>query len=934
MSLVPPDSLATAWQFAQPLIPDKTAATEEEIREAAATVGSIMRTTFRSSLTDEEIRRFIESMVVVQQPGARVLDAPSRPDPWLDRAIAERGQPLWDRYTRMLSDEYPVSVLRRLDETTHSILERLRDPSTPGRWRSNGLVVGEVQSGKTQNFIGLSCRAADMGYDFIVVLAGMQNSLRSQTQLRLDAGFVGRDSSYFNRRDKADSPKLGVGLIQDAQTMSFTTSREEGDFRKGFAEQLNVHVEGVPIIVVVKKNVTILKNLTSWVATRYGFRDPDGVDQGSGPDDRWSVRDRILLVIDDEADQASIDTAKEDPDVDPTKINQQIRLLLKTFERAAYVGYTATPYANLYIDHNANHLVYGSDLFPKDFIVSMRAPDNHFGPLRVFGLTDGDDSVQPLPIFRSVKDADRWLPPKHKKDWQPPDPLPESVTEAIRSFVLACAIREVRGQTNTHNSMLIHGTRFQDVQTKVRDQVADFHHTMKSVARIQANRPHASFWQRFRDLWESDHVPTTESFAKQGMDYRQSDWEAVRQRLPAVLDRVKIKTINGSSDDALDYYDHRHTGLYAVAIGGDKLSRGLTLDGLTVSYYLRTSDMYDTLLQMGRWFGYRPGYEDLCRLYTTKALRDSYVEITAATEELRRDLEQMPPSATPLDFGLGVQSSATGLLVTARAKMRRADTVKLTFSGKGPESTVFRVTDGVLLANVAAVEDLVDQLRLRGIDCNLREREVKDHAIWRAVPSDLVARFLNAYEFDSLSQRVRPDLIARYIERCRLAGELPTMTVALASADSEEPTFSLAGITIRPVRRASLDRPDGQPLTRYRIRRVLSPVHEMLDLDPGQQKEVFRQSANPKSEDDGAPAGRRVDGRLLRKLRRPNQALLIIYPLQPEEGVLLPENTRVIGYKLSFPLSQQVVDVPDMVVNRIWQEFGGELDDDAEGVAP
>ena len=153
-----------------------------------------MRTNFHSALTDEQIRRYIESMVVVQQPGADVLDNHIRPALWFDHAIAERGQRLWNRYVQMLSNEYPVSVVRRLDETTRGILERLHDPESSGRCRSSGLVVGEVQSGKTQNFIGLACRAADMGYDFIVVLEpGIQNSLRSQTQLRIDAGFVGRD---------------------------------------------------------------------------------------------------------------------------------------------------------------------------------------------------------------------------------------------------------------------------------------------------------------------------------------------------------------------------------------------------------------------------------------------------------------------------------------------------------------------------------------------------------------------------------------------------------------------------------------------------------------------------------------------------------------------------------------------------------------------
>lgn len=358
-----------------------------------------------------------------------------------------------------------------------------------------------------------------------------------------------------------------------------------------------------------------------------------------------------------------------------------------------------------------DHGVAGEDLFPYSFIRSLPSPSNYLGPERVFGLRvddEDEEDVEPLPLVRHVDDADSWLPTKHKSGDIPGDRLPQSLRDAIFSFVLACAARRARGQTKVHNSMLVHVTRFTAVQSLVRDQVDDHLRLIVDMIRDRYGKG-PELRAELRGLWERDFVPTTDKFPAD--EVQRLTWEQVSEQLLPALRKIQVKTVNGTSKDALDYYENRRNGLSVIAIGGQKLSRGLTLDGLTVSYYLRVSKTYDTLLQMGRWFGYRPGYEDVCRLYTTPALENAYVEVTAATDELRREVEEMAAlSLTPKEFGLKVRSSSLGLTVTAANKMRQSAKILLSYSGEGPETVIFKLADRTVENNFKALETLVRRL--------------------------------------------------------------------------------------------------------------------------------------------------------------------------------------------------------------------------------
>jgi len=873
------------------------------------------------------LRREAETRVAVWQEPSTGLDDATDHVEWLLEAKASLDWPFWERYRRYLEDSklMPRQVVWRVDETTDRLLGKLESPGRVGRWRRDGLVVGHVQSGKTGNYIGLVCKAADAGYKLIVILAGIDNGLRSQTQLRVDEGFLGFDTQYQQRYDEdRRSSYIGVGAIPGAPRLkvaSLTTSAESGDFRRAVARNINIPIGDYPVVLVIKKHRSILDYVRKWIVEVEGRSTGDG--------HKKIVRDVPVLVIDDEADNASVNVAATNEDTDPSRVNAAIRHLLESFEKAAYVGYTATPFANIYSDPAADHGKYGADIFPSHFIESLQPPSNYLGPERVFGLQSqdlDDDDIEPAPIVRRVFDYAGWMPDNHKKDWVPPAQLPGSLSEAISAYVLACAARRARGQVNEHNSMLVHVTRFQDVQICVADQVGEQLRLLRD--RIRYGDANAPAEEELRRLWERDFVRTTAWFPADQTS--PVSWAQVWAQVRPAVEKIQVRVVNGTSKDALQYYEHRRDGLSVIAVGGNKLSRGLTLEGLSVSYYLRATKMYDTLLQMGRWFGYRPAYEDLCRLYTTPALRDAYVEITAANDELRREFEEMAVlDAKPEEFGLRVRSSPAGLAITARNKMRRGLKVKLSYSGDLPETVAFDMREATLTENARVLERFVGRL-----DAGYQEERDGGSVVWKGVPAEEIAEGFLADYIPSKAHRVRPAFIAEYIRRCQRVGELGSWTIRLVSSKTGQLT-KIGPYEIGLVERA----PTNDPATeqRYRIRRIVSPADESTDLDKEQWRcalEATRKAAEGKRDKKGNPRKPPVvpSGTPLRRHRRTDQALLLLYPLknplQGKQGAAVP----VVGFAVSFPYSGDSTET-EYVVNEIWQQQAfdePDIDEDAD----
>ncbi|WP_431025472.1 Z1 domain-containing protein [Halomonas sp. H5] len=871
---------------------------------------------------------------------------------WLT-AARRRDWRYWQRYESMLESKLSLKAVEALDESTGHILGLLEDPKREGRWDRRGLVVGHVQSGKTGNYTGLVCKAADAGYKIIIVLAGLHNNLRSQTQIRLEEGFLGYETS-----SKGDSVKaIGVGKIDsdvEIRPNCATNRANSGDFSTKVAKHYAITPEQRPWLFVVKKNKTVLERLLKWIRNHVAdTKDTDG---------RPLVSNLPLLLIDDEADHASVDTGEQlfnpdgtpDEEHQPKTINRLIRKILHSFAKKAYVGYTATPFANIFIHRHNETKDEGPDLFPQSFIINLSAPSNYVGPARVFGLRSPEGRVRGLPLSREVDDhvdaegTGGWMPPKHPKDHIPlqdgRDELPPSLREAVGAFVLSCAVRKLRGQGNRHSSMLIHVTRYTLVQEEVRRQVEELVKLFRQ--RVERGLDRKSLVAEWQDLWENDFVPTSAHLRRELADaeaeYALPEWDNVVAILNEVLRDIEVRAINGTAKDALDYAENEETGLKVIAIGGDKLARGLTLEGLCISYFVRTTKMYDTLMQMGRWFGYRPGYTDLCRLYTSSDLIDWFGHIADAAEELRQEFDHMAAvGATPWEYGLKVESHPI-LLVTSPLKMRTAKTLSLSYSGSLVQTVSFLNDSESLERNLLATTSLVTTMnepsergprRQRGNDEDVWKRSY----LWNRVPSETVLDFFRSYRTPPGADRANSDVIADFVSQMNQVGELHEWTVALLAEGKTGESFDFSPfVTVSSLP----SRTDKGVSGRYTIGVLTDPVDEAIDLGASEWlaaltstcKEWKPDPARNRLSEPKRPSGQSIReqrGMGLEGAPSPSrQGLLMIYPLSYKgaEPAIEDWNRPIIGFAVSFPSSKAGIKVDYKVDHRFWENEYGPAD--------
>ena len=926
--------------------PDETkcspSAIGETVRVAALTAKVAPDGYDEAEAVAELLRRFSRWV-----PNDAALSDPDDHDAWLD-AAKKKNWRYWPRLQGYMERSLPLVVVDALDRSTDGVLGELEDPTKPGRWDRRGLVVGHVQSGKTSSYSALICKAADAGYKIIVVLAGMHNNLRSQTQIRLEEAFLGYETSpnrdpgnplgvFFEDRDPSIHPHCA------------TTREDNGDFNTAAARRFSISPEERPWLFVVKKNKTVLSRLLKWMQSNHVA---DGVDA----DGRKVVNKLPLLVIDDEADNASVDTGEQefiegvaDPEYEPKAINSLIRKILNTFTKSAYVGYTATPFANVFIHRRGETADEGDDLFPRSFIRNLAAPSNYVGPARVFGHRGpGGVRVGGLPLTREIEDHTNaegggWMPAKHDKTHVPKHggetAVPHSLMEAIQSFVLTCAARTCRGQKTKHCSMLVHVTRFTAVQNEVRLQIEDYVKRMKQ--RLTRSIDHEKLLKELRELWETDFEPTTadivEALTTGDGKVHATAWADIEVVLPDVLADIVVKTINGSAKDALDYVENESTGLKVIAIGGDKLARGLTLEGLTTSYFIRTTKMYDTLMQMGRWFGYRPGYLDLCRLYTTPDLIRSFGLIADASEELREEFDEMVAvKGKPSSYGVKVASHPS-LLVTAPMKMRTARTIKLSYSGVMAQTVAFRNDEAALKHNLGLADQLFAELGNPHESAPTRVRPVRpdtfDHShLWRDVPAETVVSFLRGYATPSGVERANGPVIAEFIQKMNAHGELGLWTVALVAEGKQGHSYTFAnGIKVDRLPGRSDSKVDG----RYSIGVLTDPADEAIDVDGAAWNRALGLAVSHWERDPAR--GRNTapevpNGRALRELRSVKESgaasrgLLLVYPLSPKDAVAaLPAgwDKPVIGFAASFPTSGLDVSAEYKVDHLLWEEQYG-----------
>ncbi len=926
---------------------------QNELGEEALTVEMIAAMVYRVTALNPrwEVDRAaivaeLEGRFSVWIGRTRVLEDNDDHEAWLT-AERREGWRLWPRYRQYLEQTIPAAAVDGVEDATDAILSRLEDPRREGSWDRRGLVVGHVQSGKTSNYTGLLCKAADAGYKVIIVLAGIHKNLRSQTQMRLDEGFLGYETAPVPNAQGLRS--IGVGLIDSDHGIrpDYVTNRaDDGDFKLSVVRNLGISPGGRPLLFVVKKNGPVLRNIITWVTDMLNGRE---------------ALDVPLLIVDDEADHASVDTKEQawdqdgnpDPDHNPAVINGLIRTLLKRFDRSAYVGYTATPFANIFIHDQGSTAAHGPDLFPRSFIVNLPAPSNYDGPVRIFGLepSDEDPEGQPgLGLTRLIEDnaassdlTERvgWMPPVHKGTHQAvydgTAEIPPSLREAVLSFLLACAARRARGQLTVHNSMLVHVTRFTAVQAQVKAQVQTALDQIANGLRLSAGTGDP-VWVELRTLWEEDFVPTTKRVAGLLPERHLSapDWDAVSSHLRAVVSDIRVREINGTAGDVLDYEVNKATGFNVIAIGGDKLARGLTLEGLTVSYFLRATRMYDTLMQMGRWFGYRPGYVDLCRLYTTADLEDWFCHITEASEELRREFDHMQSvGGTPADYGLKVKDHPV-LMVTSRVKMRAATPLDLVFSGALQETVTFHRSGPRLQNNLDLTGVFLTRLgdTPKGVT---RDRPGGRHSwtdarLWQGVSGDDVANYLEQYATHATAVKMNGAVLARYVRRQLPDGRLTLWDVALLGGSRDRGQ-------VGPFETPMTDRSNQGRIEQARqiaedrvvIRRLLAPRDEAIDLNEDEYASALQSTIDEYREDPSkfprrksepdTPSGPWI--RRVRGARHPERGLLLIYALDPTDWEIAEPVSPVVGIGVSFPEILGSRPVRYMVTNLYYtQEFG------------
>lgn len=661
----------------------------------------------------ELVSKVVKSKVKVTMDMGTTLAAPTLVD-WMSKRHSEIDWKRWVAYKHLLiSKGFAPNVLATLDDSTAEIVNCAGDPSEPGAWKRRGLVIGDVQSGKTATYLGAVNRAADAGYKLVILLAGGTEALRKQTQFRVDEGLLGRDTSNGNE-------PLGVAAWQGNFISAQAMTTQETDFRKTSKQATSILVDPdspTPLVFVIKKNKTALENVRDWIAAQRTGTEPLDVP---------------MLLIDDESDYASVNTKDENS---PTAINGLIREILALAGRTSYLAFTATPFANVFIDHETVDEALGDDLFPNDYIRTLDAPSNYSGSTSYFGTEDASDSSRLV----SLDDADQVFPYKHKSQLRV-DHLPESLLESIRYFVLASAVREAR-KDSSPRAMLINVSRFKHVQAQVHGLVeAEFERVKAAVELHAVNKTsgageHGEL-RKLRETYERQLAGRVEFM-----------FEEVQPFLSQAVHGTGVRLINSERVKRAKDLGEVETDRM-IAVGGDVLSRGLTLEGLTVSYFHRLVGASDTLLQMARWFGYRPGYEDLCRVWIPDEVADQFRYVDGIVGELRGQLRVMKKQGLrPRDFGLRVRMHPESLLITARNKMKSAEAKPWTINVAGARNLETVRVDSdprVITQNQTAVGTLVTQIEGLFPDANWAAGAGTIRGI-RDVPRELIAGFLDSY---------------------------------------------------------------------------------------------------------------------------------------------------------------------------------------------
>jgi hypothetical protein len=617
----------------------------------------------------------------------------------------------------------------------------------------------------------------------------MTSILRQQTQDRIDGGFIGVKSDTISNIPEY----IGVGF-ENRKYYGIPLTNHKNDFVKFVKENQNAGTDDFnkPVILVVKKNKSILKYVSEWLKPGQN-----------------NIQTKNVLIIDDEADNASINTKKDISEI--TAINDGIRKIYNNFPIASYVGYTATPFANIFINPFESSIT-NQDLFPANFIELLEAPSNYFGFDKVFEKND-DDKYKHIESINEI-DAN-FLPTLHKKDY-PFDVMPFDLIDAIYHFYIANVVRTLRGDIQKHRSMLINISRFNDVQHKIGRSVEKFHTNFLNLleeinSKISKDPKISTESNRLYEIFSTDR-----SFLKARTKYT---WKDICRVLLSEVKKIEVTIINNKTkqEDRFSYDNRKEDGARVIVIGGFVLSRGLTIEGLMTSYFNRNGSAYDSMLQMSRWFGYRFNYDDICKIYMTTDNVESFEAINEAVEDLKIQFKRMAfAKKTPKEFGLMVKerpdSLETSLLITAKNKMYNAQPIIVTtdFSGYAVDtSKIFKSRDKNK-ENFEAIKSFFDEILAKGkkFDSSSTKPFVKN--VDRESICKLIEKInipLENLKFDQYS-------LSLYLKDTQ---SLPKWDVVIATGikGPENEMFRLYNYKLHPVKRNYVD--NGYTENIYRI---------------------------------------------------------------------------------------------------------------------
>lgn len=726
----------------------------------------------------------------------------------------------WVRYKRHLSEKgFSEASISNLEHDAFDVLKQLSDNTTE-TGPIKGLVVGSVQSGKTSHMTALMTMAAEYGWNVFIVVSGMIENLREQTLDRMDKELKETNgSNIWVKIDKPSRHMIGANSVYDRKLKSRRNEK---------------------LFTVILKNKSWLNNLHEWLTLQ-----------------PTNMSDMKILIIDDEADYGSVNTSDLSNNEERKTINQQLvnivgnkdpkgKLLPHKYGAMNYVAYTATPYANILSEPPSDE-----SLYPRDFIAVMNKAKEHFGLPEIFGVPGTDKDG--IDIVRQVLERDlEQIVAIHQEGVLQ---LPESLKDSVAYFIGASASLRTSGFVKPL-TMLVHTSNLQNHHTLVHDAIRNW-----LVSEPNQVKDYV------RNIWQEELVRFDKRKLKSTLNLNDEDikdviiplsFSEINKEIDEILHT--ISHIKVDEDNRLVYHNGIHmcidNSLYTgieddnyvrlaypptkqeksslfLVVGGTTLARGLTLEGLITSYFLRITSQIDTLMQMGRWFGFRQKYEIFPRIWMTEATREKFEVMSLIDYDLREELKDYRLRGGEFDkVGPRITMSPPSMYLnlTSKNKQRSMKQVTMDFIGRSMQTYIFDKDEDIQRHNLAVAESFINSLGMPFVTSYAR----KDNVYWQNISFDIIKdKFLKEFK---VNQRIKNlsyvDKLIDWVEHYTSKGFLENWNVILGTRGSVLDTknmWELEHIKVNKVTRTKKD--DGSKDINIGALRGPSDLYADINMD-------------------------------------------------------------------------------------------------------